>query len=335
MDTRDARQRIVTSLVEGDGSLRRAGMELIVDHVLTQPLETWLDVDTLSSLLIDALSHGNAARGIERHVLPGLARVQHALAASQETVGDTVPDDARAAIDALVTHPSGPRFAWLRGALDRDKLRTLIAPALQEVLVSFASHIPLAGRDGGAGGAARVAAGLVGQLGRSTGERLRNLGKSVADGLGVDIEAKLRDAARDASQGAVSGLERAITARLATPEGENLVAALARSVLAHVLATPMSTILDDLDRLPLADAIRVAAPILEHTLARELWRSIVRNEVRAALALEGARSVRELLEEAGLLAQTRTLILDRADRVAHEFFHGDAFASWIDRLLQP
>jgi hypothetical protein len=329
----DPRTRIVTALVEGDGSLRRAGMELIVDHVLAEPLSTWLDVDSLTRLIVDALSHGNSARTIERHVLPGLARVQAALGASGERVGDAVPEQAHADIDALVTHPGGPRFAWLRGALDRDKLRVLIAPALQEVLVSFAARIPLAGREGGGGGAASIAAGLVGQFGRSTGERLRNLGKSVADGLGVDIEAKLRDAARDASQGAVSVLERAITARMATPEGEKLVAALARSVLEHVLATPISVILEDLDRLPLEAAVRIAAPILEHDVARELWRTIIREEVRAVLVLEGARSVRELLEEAGLLRQVRTLILERADRVAHEFFRSQGFAAWLDRLL--
>ena len=330
----EAHKRIVAALGDGEGNLRRQGMELIVDHVLAQPLATWLDVESLTTLLVDAVSHGNSARTIERHVLPGLTRVRAALGAGQERVGDSVPQSARAQLDALVTHPNGPRFAWLRGALDRDKLRTLIAPALQEVLLSFASRIPLAGRDSGPGGAASIAAGLVGQLGRSTGERLRNLGKSVADGLGVDLEAKLRDAARDASQSAVSGLERAVTARLATPEGQALLAALSRSVLEHVLATPMTTILDDLDRLPLAAAIRLATPILEHNVARELWRAIVRDEVRAVLTLEGERSVRELLEEAGLLAQVRTQILERADAVSREFFRSAAFEAWLERLLQ-
>lgn len=331
----EPKQRMLAALSAEDGILRRAGLELIVDHVLAQPLSAWLDVDGVTGVLVDALSRDNAARVLERHIVPGLSRVHAALRAANERLGDALPADAQAAIDALVTHPRGPRFGWLRGALDRDKLRALLAPALQEMFVSFAARIPLAGRDGGAaGGAAASVAGLVGSLGRGAGERLRSLGKSVADGLGVDIEAKLRDAARDYSQGAVSGLERAVSARLSTPEGAALVAGLSRSVLQHVLATPLHVILDDLDRLPLADALRVAPPVVAHDLSRELWRAIVREETRAYLALEGQRSLRELLDEAGLLTSIRGLVLTTVEPVARELFASAAFEAWLERLLQ-
>lgn len=330
----EPRDKIIHALSAEDGTLRRAGIELFVDHVLAQPVSTWADTEALTGLVVQALSQDNAARVIERHVLPGLSRVEQALRSSGERVGDAVPADARSTLSALVTNPTGPRFGWLRGALDRDKLRALIAPALQEMFVSFAARIPLAGRDGGAATTVAAVTGLVGSLGRGATERLRSIGKSVADGLGVDIEAKLREAARDYSQNAVSGLERAITARLSTPEGQALVAGLSQSVLDHVLATPMTTILDDLERLPLAGAVRLAPPILAHDLARELWREIVRAEVQAVLTLEGKRSARELLEEAGLYERVRTLVVDRADPVMRELFAGAAFSAWLGRALE-
>jgi hypothetical protein len=331
----EPRDHILRALGAEDGALRRAGVELVIDHVLAQPLSTWLDVESVTLLLVTALRRPNVERTIEKHVLPGLGRVRSALRAGNERVGDAVSDEARAAIDRLVTHPNGPRFAWLRGALDRDKLRALLAPALQEVFMSFASRIPLAGREAGAtGSAAAAAASLVGRLGRGTGERLLSLGKSVADNLGVDLEARLRDAARDYSQGAVVGLERAISARLQAPEAAKLMEGLARSVLDHVLATPMTTILDDLDRLPLSGAIAVAAPILEHDLARELWRAIIESEVRAVLALEGQRTLRELLDEAGLLEQVRARLLERGEPAMRTLFTSEPFALWVDRLLQ-
>jgi hypothetical protein len=327
------RDRIVSALCAEDGSLRRAGLALVIDHVLAQPLSAWLDADAVTGLLVEALTANNSARVIERHVLPGLGRVRGALRTANETVGGTLPESARAKIEQLVTQRKGPRFAWLGGALDRDKIRALLAPALQEVFVNFGARMPLGGRESGSGSAASAAAGFVGRLGRGTGERLLNLGKSVADGFGVDIEARLREAARDYSQGAVAGLQRAIATRLATPEAATLIEGLQRSVLEHVLATPVSTILDDLDRLPLADAIKLASPILEHDLARGLWRSIVSAEVHAVLELESARTLRELLEEAGLLTGLRSELLERGDGVARTLFASQEFAAWLERVL--
>ena len=329
----DPRDRIISALSTEDASLRRAGVELVLDHVLEQPLATYLDVEALCALLVQALSEGNAARVIEQHVLPGLLRVQATLGSAGTLVGDLVPQAAQARLDTLATNPRGPRFAWLNGALDRDKLRALLAPALQELFMSFGTRIPLGGRENGAASAAAAAAGLVGRLGRGTGERLLNLGKSVADGFGVDLEARLRDAARDYSQGAVAGLQRALEARLKTPEAAGLLEGLQRSVLQHVLATPVSTILADLDRIPLREAIALAAPILEHNLAQELWRKIVETEVRAVLAIEGQRRLRELLEEAGLLEIVRSYFLDHGDTAVKGLVQSEAFSAWLGRVL--
>ena len=337
METRD---RIQAALSASYSRLRRAGITLVIDHVLAQPLEQCIDTDTVTQILVQALSRENCTREIERHILPGLTRVHAALREAGERVGDAVPDDARASLEALVRNPKGPRFAWLAGALDRDKLRTLLAPALQEMLVSFASRVPFATQgdkadraDRGGPSAVGAAAGLLSRVGRGTGERLLNLGKSVADGFGVDIETRLREAARDYSQTATVGLQRAIAARLATPEAEALVSGLAQSVLDHVLRTPMDTILNDLDRLPLADAIRLAPPILAHDLARPLWQAIVRAEVQAVLSLEGPRSLRTLLEEAGLYEPVRTLLVERGDTLLGPLFASEAFGAWLDEVL--
>ncbi len=329
--------RIKAALSAEDSRLRRAGATLVIDHVLAQPLEQCIDTSTVTQILVQALSRENCVREIERHVVPGLGRVHAALREAGERVGDAVPDDARASLEALVRNPKGPRFAWLAGALDRDKLRTLLAPALQEMLVSFAARVPFAtqGEKGDKAGPSAVgaAAGLLSRVGRGTGERLLNLGKSVADGFGVDLETRLREAARDYSQSATVGLQRAIAARLATPEAETLVSGLAQSVLDHVLRTPMDTILSDLDRLPLAEALRLVPPILEHDLARPLWQAIVRAEVHSFLALEGPRSVRALLEEAGLYEPVRTLLIDRGDSLLAPLFASVEFGAWLDEVL--
>lgn len=334
--------RIVRLLSAEDSPLRRGAAELVVDHALELRLGALIDAEELAALYVAALTRENVERAIERHVLPGIGRVRGLLRAAGEQVGDAVPEPVRARIEALAAKPDGPRGAWMRGALDPAKLRELLAPALAQTLLEFVRELPLAGGmadaagAGGREGRPGLAAGLVGRLGREVQkntERLVNVGRSVAGGLGVDLERRVQESARDFSQGAVARLQRALRERAASPEGAALLAELSRNVVRHVMATPVETILHDLDRLPLEAAVRLAPATIEHTLARELGRRALEGELRAFVAVEGTRSLRELLAEAGLLARVRERAIERADEAATGLFASPAFADWLQRVL--
>ena len=317
--------RIVRLLSAEASPLRRAAAELVVDYALDLRLAALIDADELSAIYVAALSSENVARVIERHVLPGIARVRGLLRDAGERVGDAVPEPVVARIEALAAKPDGPRAAWMRGALDPTKLRELLAPALAQTLLEFVRDLPLAGGLADAAGAGSgggreartgLAAGLVGRLGREVQkntERLVNAGRTVAGGLGVDLERRVQQSARDFSQGAVAGLQRAMRERAASADGRALLAELSRGVVRHVMATPVETILRDLDQLPLEDAVRLAPATIEHNLARELGRRALETELRAFLAP----------------AQPGQAI----QAVAAGLFASPAFAGWLKRVL--
>jgi hypothetical protein len=333
--------RIVHALSAPDSALRRSGAELVVDHALGLRAGALFDADQLAALIVSALSDANVARALERHVLPGIARVRELQRAAGERVGDGVPEPVRARIEALAGKPDGPRFGWMRGALDPARLRELLAPALQETLLEFVRELPLAGALADAGAErsdrrAGLAAGLVGRLGREVQkgtERLVHVGRSVAGGLGVDLERRFQEVAREFSQGAVAGLQRALRERSASADGAKLLADLSHGVVGHIMHTPVETILRDLDRLPLADALALLPATIEHNLCRELGRRALEGEARAWLELEGARSLRELLAEASLLEQVRTLAVERVHASTAELFGSTSFARWLEQVL--
>lgn len=315
--------------------LRTQLAALIVDHLLEQPLGGFVDVAGLTPLVERALCAPNVERAIERHVLPGFRRVVSELERAGERVGDAVPDAARAEIEAMASNPRGPRFAWLRGAVSPDALRAVVGPVVQEVLVQFARNLPIAGKaaaSGSGSGSGSVARGLVGRLSRST-EALVNVGKSVADGLGVDLQAKLQDAARDYSQGATAVVQQAIRTRLQQPEGQAAVERIARQVTAHVLGSKVGDIIKDADRLPLERAFRVAPAILAHNVQREQVQRLIASELTAYLALEGQRSLGELLAEYGLRDPVRGWAMTQVDREARGLFAAPAFAQWFTTVL--
>jgi hypothetical protein len=328
---------LIALLTAEPSPLRAQLAALLVDHVLEQPLDGFVDVAGLTPLVTQALSAPNVERAIERHVLPGFRRVVSELERAGETVGDAVPEPARAEIEAMASNPRGPRFGWLRGAVAPDALRAVVGPVVQEVLVQFARNLPIAGKAAASGtgtgaGSGSVVGGLIGRLGRGT-EALVSVGKSVADGLGVDLQAKLQDAARDYSQGATAVVQQAIRTRLQQPDGQAAVERIARQVTAHVLGSKVGDIIKDADRLPLERAFRVAPAILAHNVQRERVQQLIASELTTYLALEGQRSLGELLGEYGLRDSVRGWAVAQVDREAGALFAAPAFAQWLATAL--
>jgi hypothetical protein len=169
---------------------------------------------------------------------------------------------------------------------------------------------------------------LTREVGRST-ERLVSVASSVADGLGVDIQAKIQDAARDYSQGATAVVQQAIRARLQQPEGQAAVERIARQVTAHVLGSKVGDIVKDADRLPLERAFRVAPAIIAHEVERASVQALIAGELQAYLALEGQRSVRDLLVEHGLLDAVRGWAVTQVDQKARALIATPAFTQWL------
>jgi len=340
MEGRTQLQQAIIAALGAEGSpLRRQGAELVVDHVLSLPLGQLVDADFVAPLLIDALSEGNVARAVERHVLPGIERVRRQLDDADEKVGDALPEAVRARIVQLASNPSGPRFRWMRGALDAARVRDLLAPVVQETLLQFVRTVPgMGGASGADGDEGRPrGGGLVGRLGRevqkSTG-RLVSMGRSVADGLGVDLDRRIQDTARDFSQGAMAGLQRGLRERMASDAGRQILEGLSTRVAEHVFATPVEDIMRDLDRLPLVAAVELAPATIAHVLSRELGRAALDGEVRAYFELEGRRSLQELLDEAGLLHEVRAHAIERAEASGQSLFAGELFAGWLAAVLE-
>ena len=107
-----------------------------------------------------------------------------------------------------------------------------------------------------------------------------------------------------------------------------------RQVHARILETPATVILEDLERMPLDSLLALMPAVVADNAASELGRRIVRREVEAVLAIEGDRSVSEILEEAGTLPLVRAYLRVSGEALLRELLDEDeAFAAWIERWL--
>jgi hypothetical protein len=317
---------------------RAALLRLGFDALAGEPLSALLAQPGLSALIASALTEDNAQRVAERHVLKAAERTKARLASAPELVRDGMPEVAQERLFALVASGKGPRFAWLSGAIDPADLRQLLAPVVQQVLAQFVAKLPIPGLGSSPPGAAGGGGlgGLVGMLGKQvqkSASQLADVGKSVMGGLSSELQNRLSALTRDFSQTAISEFRTAVTERLKSDEGREIVARIRDRAVKHVLAARLGDIVDDFMRIPPDEVARIATSVIGHQPQQALFRDLLDGEIQAALAELGQRSLLDLLSEAGIADQARAFCTAAVEPGLKRLVNSADFAAWLDDLL--
>lgn len=333
------REKIQELLCADPSSHRDELLRIGFDALAAVPLQKLATAASLAPLIYSALAHDNAARIGTRHVVPGIARVGAGLREAEERVGDTLSARAEARLRAIVHSGQAPRFAWLKGAFAPEDVRDLLAPVIQQMLIQFATKLPLSGLlagAAGAGGGGGAISGLVGRIGKQVQKsagQVAEVGKSVMSGLSIDLDRRLQGVARDFSQTASAEFRVALAARLRTPEGAAIAQRMRDRALEHVLATPLDAVMQDALRLPLPEVAALTHEILDHLRDQPLFRSLLEQEIAATIEAFEGRSLADLLSEAGLLDEARALASTAVAPGLRALVASEPFAAWLDKLL--
>lgn len=335
----EQRDRIVQALRAEVSPLRAEGLRLAVEHVLAQPLGTVLDAERVRAVVLSALTDDNLSRIVARHLLPAVERYGVGVAGSLETVGDLVPEPEQKRIESIVHSSRLPEARWAQGMVDPVLVRKLLSPVWVHVLMSFAKRLPIPGGGGGsgvAGAASRGALGIAGRLTRSMqeqAEKLVDAGRSVMGGLGAEVERRFQAAAREFSDGAATVFREALVERLKSPEGSELAREIGSQVVSHVMKTRLAALHADSKAVPIPEILGAVPGIVSHARSRPFVQKIIDREVAAFLSVEGARPLRDVIGELGILDDVRAIALQSADALARGLASTDEFEAWVGQLL--
>jgi len=332
--TTDA-SRVLERLTRSDSPLREELVTLAVDHVLGLRLRDAVELERVRTIVLSALSEASVQRVVEQHVRPGYQRQAQAVVGSAVVVGALVPDAARAGMHAIAAKLRLPRARWAQKAFDPALVRALLAPVWTQVLMSFATRLPIPGL-AGVVGQGTASAGVTGLLARTAMQRAGKLvdrGKNVMGSLGLDVDKRLADAARGFSDSAAQIFRTALQERLASDEGRALVARIASGAIDHVLATKLEDLQADLDELPVDDVFALVPRVIAYAAQTAYVQDITRRELDSYLALEGDRTLTALLDELGILEPTRSALIERGTAHTTSLLQSPRFADWLQRAL--
>ncbi len=314
--------------------LRAELTALFVDGFLDAPLSTWIEPEGLAALITDAIAEPEAGRILREHVRPAVDRYRARASKVGETVGDVLPPDASARIDALLAGVRRVDLPWAHGIVDAERVRDLVAPVVQETLVRFAKKLPIPGLS--ATDEPSGSSGLAGRVRRGLGEsasRIADVGRSVGKSVIGGFDKKLQAVAHDFSQSAMREVREAMRARLASDEGRALTAAIREHALEKLRTVPTSEIIALLDAVPREELEGLVLEAVLHNARRSLVHQTVREEIEAVLAAEGKQPIRAVLERAGIHEAVRGFLVGRGEVLLGIVAADERFAGLLGRLF--
>lgn len=152
-------------------------------------------------------------------------------------------------------------------------------------------------------------------------------------GIGAEVEKRIQAAARDFSDGAAEIFRDALRDRLKSREGRELVRQITGQIIDHVMVTKISDIQKDVEAIDIEGIFGVVPDIVAHAAPGAFVRGIVAREVEAYLALEGDRTLSDVLTELGVLAEIRETTIRKSAAIARGVFASPEFEDFLGRLL--
>ena len=337
--------RALDRLRAPDAPALHALVDLLLEAALSRPVSGAIDPERVVASTVSVISLSRVERAITTLARPAWARQRGLLAKRGDRVRDWLPEGSRVSLDELLAGAALPRGEWTRGLVDTADMRELIAPLLQETLLSFARKLPLVGGVADAEGPARAAGKLFGiarELAHNAGGRagkhpaaIGEGGRSVLGGIGGEMEKRVASAAREFSQGAVEPLEAAFVARLASDEGRVILARMRQRAIDRVLAASAADVAADVDALPEEALDRLVAQAIAFGAARPELAEMLRAEVAAFVSAHEGKTVGEVLDVWGL----RELAITEARRelraIAAATVADASAEAWLRDLLAP
>lgn len=266
-----------------------------------------------------ALSEGLTAQVIQRYLQPAATRERTRGADTEEKVKAWVPPERVDEIMELMRRPFPLNPDIVQDLVDQGAVRSLVGAVVQEALMGF---IQLTGKVPGLTGATN----LVGALGRKAG-------KGLFGGVGKGIERGMEQRVKDFMDQSMARLTGKIV-EFASSEGSlKLQGEMRADLFKKSLGTRMSFYYEELAKLPAEGIWGLVPAFIAHNLSRPELREALENELRLGLEQEARKTARELLTELGVADETRALIMERANPLAHGIVETEGFEDWLGKLL--
>jgi hypothetical protein len=311
-----------------DGPLDRLAA-LVVEHELSQPLETLFPPALLARALRAALEGWLASDTADRELASAIDHLHRQLTQDPRTVREALPPELSKGLSELAARRYSPDRTLVLTVLDHPPVRALVRGLLLNVLIEFSRKVSAPVTEN------RIAKGFSG-LARFAAEQARSSGGAlggIAGALSDEIERQVEKRARDFADSALSGLFQQFADALTDPGRASEQAEMRVAILDGALNLPLAKLGRELSRADVPGGAAVVRKALSQWLASKDATAELEGWLTRVMERDGKRPVREVLGTLGLL--------DTFQKLGRESLHGrlapvvasEPFARWLEELM--
>jgi hypothetical protein len=304
---------------------------LVVEHELSQPLETLLPPALLARALKAALEGWLASETADRELASAIDHLQGRLTQDPRTVREALPPELSKGLAELAARRFSPDRALVLSVLDRPPVRSLARGLLLNLLIDFSRKVSAPVTEN------RIAKGFSG-LAKLAADQARSAGGTlggIAGALSDEIERQVEKRARDFVDSALSGVFQQLADALTDPSRASEQAEMRVALLDGVLSLPLSRLGRELSRADVPGGAAVVRKGLSQWLASKDTTAELEGWLTRALERDGKRPVREVLGALGLLDAFQTLGRESLRARLSPVVTSEPFARWLEELMQP
>ncbi len=290
------------------------------DFALDQRVDRFVAPERVLRHLEVALTPKAVERVVQKHLRPAIDREQGRARRRGDQVGDAFTPEATEVLRKRAAQPVHLDRALLKRIINQESVRYMLRSIVQETLDRFVQGLTSVG-----------GSGLLGSLGRSAAGIASSLGSAVLGTVAPQLESQIKRAASSFVAGSLTAILDRLVDNLTSPEGAER--------LAHLRVTAFDAMLD-LPTRRVAEAVRASVDDevlgllpgwIAYTMGRDAIREAILDEARAALAVEGSKRLREILDNEEAVAAWREDVVRIGGPLVAEFAGSAAFQAWSGR----
>lgn len=303
---------------------------LVVEHELSQSLETLLPPPLLARALKSALEGWLASSTADRELADALDHLQNQLVQDKRTVREALPPPLTQGLKEMAQRPYSPDRQMVLAVLDRPPVRALARGLLFNVLIEFSRKVSAPVTEN------RIAKGFSG-LAKLAAEQAKNASGAIggiASALSDEIERQVEKRARDFADSALSGVIQQTADALTDPSRASEQAEMRGAILEGILGLPLSRIGRELTHVDVPGGVAVSRKSLAQWLGSANATAELEGWITRVLERDGKRPVRDLLGAFGLLDAFQSLGRESLRGRLAPVVASEPFARWLEELLK-
>jgi len=306
-----------------DPALVDAGVDLLLDHALAQPLRDALGpAEVLTTGVAAALRETAASPGLAPWIERELDELRGHLRTDERPVEAALPPAFPAALAKMLGRPFTPGHELVRAAINHAAMRSMMRSVLQSTLLEFGkkmwSALPDTRKIPGAG----------------FRSRLMDMAKGVASVVGTEVERQLDDRVNTFVDGALADAIDMVIERISDPKHSAEMAAWRSDSVTELLHQPQVRFVTELDKIAHTDVAADAVALLQAIAEWEELEASLRAGIERLEEALGERSLAELLAGSGIIEAWRPLVRERLADRARSLITSEAFSGWIARVVE-